>query len=97
MSVGSTSGGAEVRHFNVKLPCNDATLPKVVSERVQEHLEEDQLLVEMLEQEKGELDAQLHACKRRQLNELSKRVAVRVKEAMKVAVMERLVEDVMYS
>ena len=68
-----------------------------MSKRVQEHLEENQLLVEMLEQEKEELDAQLHACKRRRLNELSKRVAVRVKEEMRVAVMERLVEDAMHS
>ena len=68
-----------------------------MSKRVQEHLEENQLLVEMLEQEKDELDAQLHACKRQRLNELSKRVAVRVKEEMRVAVMERLVEDAMHS
>ena len=53
--------------------------------------------MEMLEQEKYELDAQLHVCKRRRLDELSKRVAVRVMEDMKVAVMELLVEDSMHS
>ena len=59
-----------------------------VSERVQE----DQL-VNMLEQEKEQLDARLEACKKRRLNELSKRVVVRVKEEIKLAVMEQLVDD----
>ena len=43
--------------------------------------------MEISEQEKEKLD-----CKRRQLDELAKRVAVRVKEGIKVSVMERLVE-----
>ena len=47
--------------------------------------------------ENDELDAQLHVCKKRRLDELSKRVMVRVMEEMKVAVMEHLVEDTMYS
>jgi len=54
---------------------------EVVSERVQEPL------VEMLEQKKEKLDF-----KRRQLEELAKRVAVRVKEGIKVSVMDRLVD-----
>ena len=41
----------------------------------------------MLEQKKEKLD-----CKRRQLDELAKRVAVRVKEGIKVSVMDRLVD-----
>ena len=53
--------------------------------------------MEMLEQERYELDAQLHACKRRRLDELSKMVAVRMMEEMKVAVMELLVEDSIHS
>jgi len=43
--------------------------------------------MEMLEQKKEKLE-----CKRRKLDELSKRVAVRVKEGIKVSVIERLVE-----
>ena len=43
--------------------------------------------MEMLEQKKEKLDF-----KRRQLDELAKRVAVRVKEGIKVSVMERLME-----
>lgn len=64
---------------------------QVVCERVQEDH-----LVKMLEQEREELDDQLEACKKRRLNELSKMVAARVKEEIKVAVMEQLVEDTMY-
>jgi len=41
----------------------------------------------LLEQKKEKLE-----CKRRKLDELSKRVAVRVKEGIKVSVIERLVE-----
>ena len=103
MSPSSTFGGAEVKHatdidhmlllilhkqltvYVFKTCCQG------VSERVEEHL------VEMLEQEKDELDAQLHVCKRQRLDELSKRVAVKVMEEIKVAVMEHLVEDTMYS
>ena len=43
--------------------------------------------MEMLEQKKEKLD-----CKRRQLDELAKRVAVSVKEGIKFSVMERLVD-----
>ena len=53
--------------------------------------------MELLEQEKCELDAQLHACKRLGLAELSKRMASRVRAQMKAALMEQLVEDIMYS
>lgn len=61
---------------------------QVVSERV----EEDQL-IKMLEKEELELDVRLQACKQRRLNELLKRVVVRVKEEVKDAVIEQLVED----
>ena len=43
--------------------------------------------MELLEQKKEKLDF-----KRRQLEELAKRVAVRVKEGITVSVMERLVD-----
>ena len=43
--------------------------------------------MELLEQKKEKLDF-----KRRQLDELAKRVAVSVKEGIKVSVMERLVD-----
>ena len=47
----------------------------------------------MLEKEELELDVRLQACKQRRLNELLKRVVVRVKEEVKDAVIEQLVED----
>ena len=60
---------------------------------VSEGVQEDQL-VKMLEQEKEELDARLQTCEKRRLNELSKRVVGRMKEEIKLAVMEQLVEDI---
>ena len=66
---------------------------QVLSERVQE----DQLQLLMLEQEKEELDARLQACKKRRLNELLKRVTAWVREEIKVAVIEKLVQDSMNS
>ena len=53
--------------------------------------------MELLEQEKFELDAQPHACKRLGLAEISKRVVVRARAVMKHALIEQLVEDTMYS
>ena len=64
---------------------------QIISERVQE----DQLQLLMLEKE--ELDARLKACKQRRLNELLKRVTAWVREEIKVAVMDQLVEDSMNS
>ena len=55
-------------------------------------MREEQLL-QMLKQEKEDLDARLHAYKRRRLNELSGRIIVRVKEDLAVAVVERLLEE----
>ena len=83
---------AMIPHLNKRIAVNICkTCCQGVSERVEEQL------VEMLEQERYELDAQLHICKRRRLDELSKRVAVRLMEDMKVAVMEHLVEDSIHS
>ena len=53
--------------------------------------------MELLEQEKFELDVQPHACKRLGLAEISKRLAVRVRADMKAALLEKLVMDIMYS
>ena len=53
--------------------------------------------MELFEQEKFELDAYPHACKRLGLAELSKRMASRVRAPMKAALMEQLVEDITYS
>ena len=55
-------------------------------------MREEQLL-QMLKQKKEDLDARLHAYKRRRLNELSERMIVRVKEDLAVAVVERLLEE----
>ena len=55
-------------------------------------MREEQLL-QMLKQEKEDLDARLYAYKRRRLNELSERIIVRVKEDLAVAVVERLLEE----
>ena len=72
-------------YFDYMLSC------QVLSERVQE----DQLQLLMLEKE--ELDARLQAWKKRRLNELLKRVTAWVREEIKVAVMDQLVEDSMNS
>ena len=77
----------EAFYFDYMLSC------QVLSERVQE----DQLQLLMLGQEKEELDARLQACKKRRLNELLKRVTAWVREEIKVAVIEKLVEDSMNS
>ena len=53
--------------------------------------------MELFEQEKFELDAHPHACKRLGLAEISKRLAVRVRADMKAALLEKLVMDIMYS
>ena len=53
--------------------------------------------MEMLEQEKCDLDAQPHACKRLGLAEISKRLAARSRADMKAALLEKLVMDIMYS
>ena len=55
-------------------------------------MREEQLL-QMLKQEREDLDARLYAYKRRRLNELSERIIVRVKEDLAVAVVERLLEE----
>ena len=61
-------------------------------DKTQGHMREEQLL-QMLKQEKEDLDARLYAYKRRRLNELSERIIVRVKEDLAVAVVERLLEE----
>ena len=105
ISLGRISEGAKVRyiemmfcmtHLHLHITVLHCVLVfnffHVVIDKTQGHMREEQLL-QMLKQEKEDLDARLYAYKRRRLNELSERIIVRVKEDLAVAVVERLLEE----